>query len=50
VTTAAGGESYFRKISAVNDGWTADTVWGSLKDVEGPVPKAQIWPNGGPGF
>jgi hypothetical protein len=45
------GDSYFRQLAAMNDGWVGDTVWGTLRNVERPVPKAQIWRNGsGPGF
>ncbi|KAI0793389.1 peptide N-acetyl-beta-D-glucosaminyl asparaginase amidase A-domain-containing protein [Abortiporus biennis] len=44
------GESYFRDIEARNDGWVRDTVWGSLKNLEPPVPMNQILPGGGHGF
>lgn len=45
------GESYFRQLAAADDGWINDDVWGTLRDVERPVPNEQIWRNGsGPGF
>lgn len=45
------GQSYFRELSAKNDGWVYDNVWGSLRDGNPPVPPEQIWgPEGGPGF
>ncbi|KAJ7293861.1 peptide N-acetyl-beta-D-glucosaminyl asparaginase amidase A-domain-containing protein [Mycena rebaudengoi] len=45
------GETYFRDVAAKNDGWVKDTVWGSLRDANPPVPRNQIFgPGGGPGF
>ncbi|KAJ6569612.1 peptide N-acetyl-beta-D-glucosaminyl asparaginase amidase A-domain-containing protein [Mycena capillaripes] len=45
------GETYFRDVAAKNDGWVRDTVWGSLRDANPPVPANQIFgPGGGPGF
>ncbi|TFK76678.1 hypothetical protein BDN72DRAFT_884390 [Pluteus cervinus] len=45
------GETYFRDIAAKNDGWVHDVVWGSLKNLNPPVPSSQIYgPIGGPGF
>ncbi|KAF8887761.1 peptide N-acetyl-beta-D-glucosaminyl asparaginase amidase A-domain-containing protein [Infundibulicybe gibba] len=45
------GETYFRDIKAKNDGWVADTVWGTLRGGNPPVPQNQIFgANGGPGF
>lgn len=48
--SSASGESYFRDIAAMNDGWVRDTVWGTLKKLEPPVPKGQIFKGGGHGF
>ncbi|KAG9223229.1 hypothetical protein PLEOSDRAFT_1101341 [Pleurotus ostreatus PC15] len=45
------GETYFRDVAAMNDGWVKDEVWGTLKDANPPVPRSQIFgPGGGPGF
>ncbi|TFK40918.1 peptide N-acetyl-beta-D-glucosaminyl asparaginase amidase A-domain-containing protein [Crucibulum laeve] len=45
------GETYFRDISAKNDGWVKDHVWGTLREQNSPVPNEQLFgPNGGPGF
>lgn len=45
------GQTYFRDIAAKNDGWVRDTVWGTLRDANPPVPSDQIFgPGGGPGF
>ena len=44
------GETYFRDIAAKNDGWVRDSVWGTLKELEPPVPKSQIFEGGGHGF
>ncbi|KXN87539.1 Peptide-N4-(N-acetyl-beta-glucosaminyl)asparagine amidase A [Leucoagaricus sp. SymC.cos] len=45
------GETYFRDIAAKNDGWIRDEVWGSLRKVNPPVPRSQLYgPDGGPGF
>ncbi|KAJ7922958.1 peptide N-acetyl-beta-D-glucosaminyl asparaginase amidase A-domain-containing protein [Mycena leptocephala] len=45
------GETYFRDVAAKNDGWVRDTVWGTLRDANPPVPRNQIFgPGGGPGF
>ena len=43
------GETYFRDIAAKNDGWVRDSVWGTLKELEPPVP-SQIFEGGGHGF
>ena len=45
------GESYFRDVAVKKDGWVRDTVWGTLKDANPPVPSNQIFGTGGrPGF
>lgn len=48
--TTDSGASYYRRIAAKNDAWLRDEVWGTLRDAEPPVPKEQIFPEGGPGF
>lgn len=45
------GETYFRDIAAKNDGWVRDSVRGTLRSSNPPVPRNQIFgPGGGPGF
>lgn len=47
----ARGHTYSRDIAAKNDGWVHDTVWGSLREGNPPVPRSQLYgPVGGPGF
>ncbi|KAL0956183.1 hypothetical protein HGRIS_002343 [Hohenbuehelia grisea] len=49
--TDARGESYFRDAATKNDGWVRDVVWGTLRDANPPVPRNQIFgQGGGPGF
>ncbi|CAL1696075.1 unnamed protein product [Somion occarium] len=48
--SSTSGETYFRDIAAKNDGWLRDSVWGTLKASEPPVPKNQIFEGGGHGF
>lgn len=45
------GQTYFRDLATKNDGWIHDTVWGSLREGNLPVPRSQLYgPDGGPGF
>ena len=41
------GETYFRETVALYDQWVADTVWGTLRNGNPPVPSDQIPSAGG---
>ncbi|KAK7468445.1 hypothetical protein VKT23_002958 [Stygiomarasmius scandens] len=48
---AAARATYFRDVATKNDGWVRDSVWGTLREENPPVPPEQIFgEGGGPGF
>ncbi|KAJ7071566.1 peptide N-acetyl-beta-D-glucosaminyl asparaginase amidase A-domain-containing protein [Mycena amicta] len=38
----ARGETYFRDLAAEDDGWVRDSVWGTLRDANPPLPPSQF--------